>query len=153
MRVIQPLALELHCNSFNTNFFLNYSACTEYYLEDVIQMLNFVPPLPEKKKKREDVDDDEEVRITSWKLSVSIIISLSCRCLTGQYLMFSSFARHFILTALLSIHVHAVHVYRYWQSVQEICHTVYAGGNQQWTGIPPWRVTIPLVASFYRNRS
>ncbi|KAJ7334340.1 ATP-dependent RNA helicase A [Desmophyllum pertusum] len=32
----------------------------EYYLEDVIQMLNFVPPLPEKKKKREDVDDDEE---------------------------------------------------------------------------------------------
>ncbi|XP_078355402.1 ATP-dependent RNA helicase A protein-like [Oculina patagonica] len=32
----------------------------EYYLEDVIQMLNFVPPLPEKKKKRDDVDDDEE---------------------------------------------------------------------------------------------
>lgn len=32
----------------------------EYYLEDVIQMLNFVPPLPDKKKKRDDVDDDEE---------------------------------------------------------------------------------------------
>lgn len=49
------------------------SACTEYYLEDVIQMLNFVPPLPEKKKKRDDVDDDEEVRITLLKLSVSKI--------------------------------------------------------------------------------
>lgn len=34
-------------------------------------MLNFVPPLPEKKKKRDDVDDDEEVRVTLLKLSVS----------------------------------------------------------------------------------
>jgi len=30
-------------------------------------MLNFVPPLPEKKKKREDIDDDEEVRLTCCK--------------------------------------------------------------------------------------
>ncbi|EDO35812.1 predicted protein [Nematostella vectensis] len=32
----------------------------EYYLEDVIQMLGFVPPLPEKKKKREENDEDDE---------------------------------------------------------------------------------------------
>ena len=38
--------------------------CTEYYLEDVIQMLSFVPPLPEKKKKREETEDDEEVQET-----------------------------------------------------------------------------------------
>ena len=36
---------------------------TEYYLEDVIQMLSFVPPLPDKKKKREETEDDEEVWI------------------------------------------------------------------------------------------
>jgi hypothetical protein len=35
---------------------------SEYYLEDVIQMLGFVPPIPEKKKKRDDVDEDEEVK-------------------------------------------------------------------------------------------
>ena len=34
----------------------------EYYLEDAIQMLGFVPPLKEKKKKRDaDVDVEEEV--------------------------------------------------------------------------------------------
>lgn len=32
----------------------------EYYLEDVIQMLGFVPPLKEKRKRREDADVDEE---------------------------------------------------------------------------------------------
>ncbi|CAH3166121.1 unnamed protein product [Porites evermanni] len=32
----------------------------EYYLEDVIQMLSFVPPLPEKKKKKDETEDDEE---------------------------------------------------------------------------------------------
>ena len=42
---------------------------TEYYLEDVIQMLNFVPPLPDKKKKRDDVDDDEEVTMMSTSMS------------------------------------------------------------------------------------
>lgn len=41
--------------------FSGYLCCTEYYLEDVIQMLSFVPPLPEKKKKREETEDDEEV--------------------------------------------------------------------------------------------
>jgi len=35
-------------------------AVQEYYLEDVINMLSFVPPLPEKKKKREETEDDEE---------------------------------------------------------------------------------------------
>lgn len=39
----------------------------EYYLEDVIQMLGFVPPLQEKKKKREEGEDDEEVlRARGW---------------------------------------------------------------------------------------
>lgn len=35
-------------------------------------MLNFVPPLPEKKKKREDVDDDEEVRILKVLKAIGI---------------------------------------------------------------------------------
>lgn len=40
-----------------------FSVCfIEYYLEDVIQMLSFVPPLPEKKKKKDETEDDEEVR-------------------------------------------------------------------------------------------
>lgn len=47
--------------------FVFSSPCIEYYLEDVIQMLNFVPPIPEKKKKKEDIDDDEEVRLTCSK--------------------------------------------------------------------------------------
>ena len=47
--------------------FVFSSPCVEYYLEDVIQMLNFVPPIPEKKKKKEDIDDDEEVRLTCSK--------------------------------------------------------------------------------------
>ena len=46
---------------------------TEYYLEDVIQMLNFVPPLPEKKKKRDDTEDDEEVRMI-WKVYNGVVI-------------------------------------------------------------------------------
>ena len=33
----------------------------EYYLEDVIQMLGFVPPLQEKKKRRDEGEDEEEV--------------------------------------------------------------------------------------------
>lgn len=32
-------------------------------------MLNFVPPLPDKKKKRDDVDDDEEVTMMSKSMS------------------------------------------------------------------------------------
>ena len=39
-----------------------YVCFIEYYLEDVIQMLSFVPPLPEKKKKKDETEDDEEVR-------------------------------------------------------------------------------------------
>lgn len=51
--------------------FSGYLCCTEYYLEDVIQMLSFVPPLPEKKKKREETEDDEEVgEISICKLLV-----------------------------------------------------------------------------------
>ncbi len=43
----------------------------EYYLEDAIQMLGFVPSLKEKKRKRDvDVDVEEEVfqtiMILSW---------------------------------------------------------------------------------------
>ena len=36
---------------------------SDYYLEDVIQMLGFVPPIKEKKRKKDvDVDLEEEVR-------------------------------------------------------------------------------------------
>ena len=43
------------------NSFFKKRACffypSEYYLEDVIQMLSFVPLLPEKKKKREETEE------------------------------------------------------------------------------------------------
>lgn len=32
---------------------------SDYYLEDCIQMLNFKPPIPDKKKKREKDEDDD----------------------------------------------------------------------------------------------
>jgi hypothetical protein len=42
----------------------------EYYLEDVIEMLGFVPPLSDKKKKRDkdDTEVEEEVGGLLWIL-------------------------------------------------------------------------------------
>ncbi len=42
----------------------------EYYLEDVIEMLGFVPPLSDKKKKRDkdDTEVEEEVGELLWIL-------------------------------------------------------------------------------------
>lgn len=41
---------------------------SEYYLEDVIEMLGFVPPLSDKKKKRDkdDTEVEEEVSHSVW---------------------------------------------------------------------------------------
>ena len=58
MRLLNNLTFNFNSKKIDILF-----CFSEYYLEDVIQMLNFVPPLPEKKKKRDDVDDDEEVII------------------------------------------------------------------------------------------
>ena len=50
---------------------------TEYFLEDIIQMLGFVPPIKEKKRKRDvDVDLDEEVRLSLVASSFFIFVSL-----------------------------------------------------------------------------
>ena len=57
----------------------------EYYLEDVIQMLGFVPPLKDKKKRGKDVDVDleEEVNVIYFMQFVTRILMfdhLTCIC-------------------------------------------------------------------------
>ena len=50
----------------------------EYYLEDIIEMLSFVPPLSEKKKRR-DKDDtvvEEEVRMQGGEACFSCLFVL-----------------------------------------------------------------------------
>lgn len=48
----------------------------EYYLEDVIEMLGFVPPLSEKKKRR-DKDDTVEEEEVSWSARAYVITRAS----------------------------------------------------------------------------
>ena len=43
-----------------------YVVVTEYYLEDCVQMLNFVPPPNDRRKKnsRDDVPDDDDQEVS-----------------------------------------------------------------------------------------
>ena len=45
-----------------------YSFLLEYYLEDVIEMLGFVPPLSERKKRRDKDDTVEEEEVNGQRI-------------------------------------------------------------------------------------
>ena len=68
----------------------------DYFLEDVVEMLDFVPPPSDKKKRKEDIvvdeDGEKEVRLYMTTLPYSVTLQhFSCKTLRLKFLLLVSY--------------------------------------------------------------